>query len=374
MTTYLSKFSLIEKNALELAVRHHRGQQRIGGEEYITHPIEVADLLFHHGFRGKYIMTALCHDLLEDTDATDQDILETCGRLTLQAVRLLTKKRKGAPDTSIDMDSYLAAIRQNDVAYQVKVADRTMNLWSAEHAGIAFREKYLAETEQYYLEFAKDSPLFEELKLAYETLKKETDMKKRAMILLEVDDIIDDDETSPYVYIEGFPLNEEGEDTFLLACEILRKDLQRIAKIKKDQPILITVVGLPSSEIRRYPSVEAYDAQTKGSEAFFEATEVTLASQSILYTPHNDPDSHALLTGVVRKIQGEFNVGTEGDWDADNDINEEDVIVKIAVGLEVLGAIITVIIDKREHPDIKPGEVLSGIFQLFANLPSQEDL
>jgi len=50
------------------------------------------------------------------------------------------------------------------------------------------------------------------------------------------------------------------------------------------------------------------------------------------------------------------------------------VIVKIAVGLEVLGAIITVFIDKREHSDIKPGEVLSGIFHLFANLPSQEDL
>ncbi|MFA5635172.1 MAG: HD domain-containing protein [Anaerovoracaceae bacterium] len=173
MATYSSKFSPTEKKALELAARYHKGQDRIGGGEYITHPIEVAELLFEYGFRGKYVFTAFCHDLLEDTDVTEQEILETCGRFTLEAVRLPTKRKKDAPKVEVDMDAYLAAIRQNDVAYHVKVADRTMNLWSAKHAGIGFQEKYITETEEYYLELAEDSPLFGELVSAYRALKQE---------------------------------------------------------------------------------------------------------------------------------------------------------------------------------------------------------
>ena len=112
MTRDTSKFSPTEKKALELATHYHQEQERIGGGDYINHPIEVADLLLHYGFRGKYVFTALCHDLLEDTDVTDQEILETCGRLTLEAVRLLTKRRKNEPDKEVDMEAYLAAMRK----------------------------------------------------------------------------------------------------------------------------------------------------------------------------------------------------------------------------------------------------------------------
>lgn len=107
MTDYTSKFSPTEKKALELALRYHRGQKRRGGAHYIDHPVDVAHLLFQYGFRGKYVFTALCHDLLEDTDVTDQEIKDTCGRFTLEAVRLLTKKRKNEPDKEVDMDAYL---------------------------------------------------------------------------------------------------------------------------------------------------------------------------------------------------------------------------------------------------------------------------
>lgn len=175
MTGFTSKFNSIEKKALELATHYHQGQKRRGGEEYINHPIEVAKLLSDYGFRGKYILTALCHDLLEDTDITDQEILDTCGRSTLEAVRLLTKKRKSESNKEVDMNAYLTAIRKNDLAYQVKVADRTMNLRSSEVADAPFRMRYLAETKNYYLDFAKDSTMFEELKLAYETIFRDTE-------------------------------------------------------------------------------------------------------------------------------------------------------------------------------------------------------
>ena len=335
--------------------------------------LKLQNSFFTIGFVGN-MYSAFCHDLLEDTDAREEEILETCGRSTLEAVKLLTKRRKDNIETEIDMDAYLAAIRENEVAYPVKVADRTMNLWSARHAGISFREKYLAETEQYYLKFAKDSPLFEELTLAYETIKQETDLEKRSLIRIEVDNIMDDDETSSHVYLEGFRTREDGEDLLMLSCQILREDLQYIWKIKKDRLVTILVSGFPlqKSDDTRQSRYMMWSQRTRKDSS--EATGVTLASQSILYTPYKDPDSHALLTGVVRGIRGEFAVDSEGNWGDVEGIDEKDATVKVAVGLEVLGSIFTVFIDKDEHPDIKIGEVLSGIFQLFADLPSEEDL
>jgi len=192
MSNEMCRFSPTELKALKLAEHYHQGQKRIGGKDYITHPVEVAELLYLHRMRGKYVFAAFCHDLLEDTDATEEEILETGGRLTLNAVRLLTKRRKDAPHMPVDMGTYLTAIKKDDVAYQVKVADRIANLWSLREADLEFRKKYLKETEEYYLDFAKDSPLYNEMELAYETLKEETDLQKHSQIRVEIEEIIDD--------------------------------------------------------------------------------------------------------------------------------------------------------------------------------------
>lgn len=250
MTRYTSKFSPAEKKALELAARYHQGQKRIGGEDYINHPMEVTDLLFHYQYRGKYVFAALCHDLLEDTEVTEQEILDTCGRFTLEAVKLLTKPWKIDPSVTEDMETYLAGVRKNKVAYPVKVADRTMNLRNARVAGIAFQERYLEETEQYYLEFAKDSPLFGELVDAYETLKLEHDLKKRSLIAVEIEEIQEEDgeEAGPYVVMECF--SHQGSELLPLCCLVLKEDLVGILGTgdggsKKDGlPIPITIWSL----------------------------------------------------------------------------------------------------------------------------------
>lgn len=66
----------IYQKALEYAKKKHEGQFRIGGAPFIVHPIAVAEILRQDGKQVEYRVAAVFHDLLEDTDASEQEIVE----------------------------------------------------------------------------------------------------------------------------------------------------------------------------------------------------------------------------------------------------------------------------------------------------------
>lgn len=138
--------------ALRYATEKHKGQLRKGGEEYITHPVAVAELVREKGGDTDCIITALFHDLLEDTDASEEEILRIGGEKVLRSVKLLTKT-EGKP-----MKDYVEGIKTDANAYLVKGADRLHNLRSALCTDRAFREKYIRETEEWYMDFREDIP------------------------------------------------------------------------------------------------------------------------------------------------------------------------------------------------------------------------
>ena len=138
------------KIALEFAKQKHKGQKRIGGDDYITHPIAVAEIVRSHGFDESYQITALFHDLLEDTDATEEEILKYGSPEILGAVKLLTKEK------GYDMSEYVSAIKKNPIAYEVKSADRLHNLQCAFSTNEEFKRKYILETVDWYLDFSSD--------------------------------------------------------------------------------------------------------------------------------------------------------------------------------------------------------------------------
>ena len=77
--------------ALQFATTKHRNQQRKSQEAipYINHPIEVAMTLWEIGEIREIptIMAALLHDTLEDTDATEIEILDLFGVQVLHLVQ-----------------------------------------------------------------------------------------------------------------------------------------------------------------------------------------------------------------------------------------------------------------------------------------------
>lgn len=134
--------------ALEFAKAKHKGQKRIGGADYITHPIAVSEIVKSQGYDERYLIAALFHDLLEDTDATEEEILKYGNSEILEAVGLLTK-RKGYV-----MAEYIGAIKQNPIAFAVKAADRLHNLECAITTDEEFKRKYILETVDWYLDFS----------------------------------------------------------------------------------------------------------------------------------------------------------------------------------------------------------------------------
>ena len=136
--------------ALEFAKEKHKGQKRIGGDDYITHPIAVAEIVKSEGLDENYQIAALFHDLIEDTDATEEEILKYGTKDILEAVILLTKKK------GYDMAEYINAIKGNPIAFAVKAADRLHNLQCAVVTDEEFKRKYILETIDWYLDFSLD--------------------------------------------------------------------------------------------------------------------------------------------------------------------------------------------------------------------------
>ncbi len=148
------------EECLEYAKIKHEGQKRRNGEPYIEHPKRVADYLKNKGFGIEYQITGLFHDLLEDTDAQEEDILALSNDDVLTAVRLLTK-RKG-----LSSEEYIRDILENPLAKEVKTADRIDNLKDALEQDTEFIRRYLEDTKSHYFNKFSD-----ELDKAYEKLK-----------------------------------------------------------------------------------------------------------------------------------------------------------------------------------------------------------
>ncbi len=133
--SYLDEDSLAKiEEAYRYAAEHHRDQRRRSGEPYINHPVEVAIILAGDLHMDEdTICAALLHDTVEDTDATNEDLVERFGQTVADLVDGVTKLTQ-VTVSSIDEKQannlrkmFLGMSRDIRVVI-IKIADRLHNM------------------------------------------------------------------------------------------------------------------------------------------------------------------------------------------------------------------------------------------------------
>ena len=157
---------------LEFMKEKHEGQRRKQGTPYYLHPLAVSNILKEKGFPLEYQITGLFHDLLEDTDATLEEITKLSNGEIANAVKILSKY------PGYVMQEYIQGIRQNHVARMTKLADRIHNLSEACYGNSKFQEKYLKETNDWFIDLAKDTVFEKDLRNVIEKLKDEMEEER----------------------------------------------------------------------------------------------------------------------------------------------------------------------------------------------------
>lgn len=128
------------------AEEKHEGQQRRGGDPYITHPREVANIISSITNNPDMIAAALLHDVLEDTNTTESEMKSIFGPTITSLVVELTNDpaADNNPDKSVK-DNYLIKKmnRMSEEAFTIKLADRLHNVNSAITTKHAQRTLYI---------------------------------------------------------------------------------------------------------------------------------------------------------------------------------------------------------------------------------------
>ena len=82
------------RKAYKYANESHENQERVSGEKYIIHPLNVAYILAELEMDDSTIAAALLHDVVEDTPITHEDIAHEFGDEIAEMVEGVTKLRK----------------------------------------------------------------------------------------------------------------------------------------------------------------------------------------------------------------------------------------------------------------------------------------
>jgi GTP pyrophosphokinase len=119
--------------AYEFGASAHDGQTRLSGEPYITHPVAVAQTLADMHLDAQTIIAAILHDVIEDTDASLEQIEEQFGAEVAQLVDGVSKLdqmqfNSRAEAQAESFRKMMLAMIEDIRVILVKLADRMHNM------------------------------------------------------------------------------------------------------------------------------------------------------------------------------------------------------------------------------------------------------
>jgi len=160
LEAYLDRLDLeLITRAYEFSRIAHSGQKRSSGEDYITHCVEVAQILAELHLDSVTLVSALIHDVVEDTSATIEDVRDAFGNVVARVVDGLTKigKVQFRSNTEQQVENYrklLLSMAQDARVILVKLADRLHNMRTLEHLREEKRRRIALETREIYAPLA----------------------------------------------------------------------------------------------------------------------------------------------------------------------------------------------------------------------------
>lgn len=147
------------RRAYEFSALAHAGQKRQSGEQYITHPLEVAGLVADMHLDDVAIAASLLHDVVEDTLTTIENVQTLFGTEVAHVVEGVTKIST-IPFSSIEerqaenFRKMLLAMVDDVRVILVKLADRLHNMRTLDHLEENQRLKISQETLDIYAPIA----------------------------------------------------------------------------------------------------------------------------------------------------------------------------------------------------------------------------
>ena len=147
------------RRAYEFSALEHAGQTRRSGEQYITHPLEVAALVAEMRLDDVAIAASLLHDVVEDTLTTIDHVRDLFGAEVAHVVEGVTKISTIPFSSSEERQAenfrkMLLAMVDDVRVILVKLADRLHNMRTLGHLREERRLKIAQETLDIYAPIA----------------------------------------------------------------------------------------------------------------------------------------------------------------------------------------------------------------------------
>jgi GTP pyrophosphokinase len=144
--------------AYKFAELAHQGQKRLSEEPYFTHVFETAKILASYNVDAETIAGGLLHDVLEDTEITEEEMGKEFGPEILFLLKGVTKlgtlKYRGHERHVESLRKFFVAMANDIRVVIIKFADRLHNLRTLQYVPEEKRKRIALESIEVYASLA----------------------------------------------------------------------------------------------------------------------------------------------------------------------------------------------------------------------------